>query len=82
MHSVKQFYRKIEQYRYVVYHLRWQISAIVMMPVMYSLNSFQLPLWATLMLSQFFGALIFWYIDLFIFADTGTSKSSLRRSKK
>jgi hypothetical protein len=61
---------KIKQYRYLIYHLRWQVSAIVMMPVLYLLDRFNLALWASLMLSQCFGAFIFWYIDWFIFTGT------------
>jgi len=76
MDIIKKLYKRFERYRYFVYHLRWQVSAIVMMPVMYSLNSFKLPLWVTLMLSQFFGALIFWYIDLFIFTDIDSPPKS------
>lgn len=51
---------------YTIYHLRWQLSGIVMMPFMLFLES-TLPLWANLMLGQFIGALIFWEIDKRIF---------------
>jgi hypothetical protein len=79
MNFIRRLYRSIRKHRYIVYHLRWQLSAVVMMPVMYSLYAFQLPLWATLMLSQFFGALIFWYIDLLIFTNTRSSSKSKPR---
>ncbi|MBD3884239.1 hypothetical protein IFO70_21080 [Phormidium tenue FACHB-886] len=65
----------MKQYQYLIYHLRWQVSAIVMMPVLYWLDRLNLALWASLMFSQCFGAFIFWYIDLFIFtADRSGSK--------
>ena len=57
--------------RYSIYHLRWQISALVMMPIMIFLESQGLPLWQNLMAGQFVGALIFWEIDKRIF---GTHK--------
>jgi cytosine/uracil/thiamine/allantoin permease len=53
--------------RYFVYHLRWQISAWVMMPVMYTLSN--LELWQSFCISQFFGAIMFWYIDKAIFKN-------------
>lgn len=52
--------------RYGIYHLRWQISALVMMPIMMFLES-HLPLWQNLMVGQFVGAIIFWQIDKWIF---------------
>jgi len=52
--------------RYIIYHLRWQISAFVMMPVMLLLEKY-LPLWQNLMIGQFFGAIIFYNIDKYIF---------------
>lgn len=57
--------------RYGIYHLRWQISAIVMMPIMLLLEAQGWPLWQNLMVGQFVGALIFWEVDKRIF---GTHK--------
>ena len=51
---------------YLVYHLRWQVSAWLMLPLMLLLESL-LPLWANLMAGQFFGAIVFWFIDKKIF---------------
>ena len=53
---------------YLIYHLRWQISALIMMPVMMFLEE-HLPLYANLMLGQFVGAVVFWGIDKRIFRD-------------
>lgn len=64
----------MKKYRYLVYHLRWQVSAIVMMPVLYLLDRLNLALWLSLMLSQCFGAFVFWYVDLFIFTDVFSTK--------
>ncbi len=52
--------------KYTIYHIRWQISALVMMPIMIFLEQ-HLPLWQNLMIGQFVGALIFWNIDKWIF---------------
>jgi cytosine/uracil/thiamine/allantoin permease len=54
---------------YFIYHLRWQASAWVMMPVMYRLE--HLEMWQGFCISQFFGALVFWFIDKIIFKYKG-----------
>jgi len=53
--------------RYLIYHLRWQVSAWVMLPLMNFLNSQNIPLWLNLMIGQCFGACVFWFIDKWIF---------------
>ena len=60
---------KIFTKQYGIYHLRWQISALVMMPIMIVLQSFGFPLWLNLSIGQFFGALIFWNVDKYIFKN-------------
>ena len=55
--------------QYLLYHLRWQISGIIMYPVLGILQSFGLPLWFGVVMAQFVGALIFWFIDKWIFKD-------------
>jgi len=69
--------------RYAIYHLRWQISAWVMLPVMLFLESI-VPLWANLMIGQFVGALIFWWIDKRIFKhhDEDTLESEMNIAYK
>lgn len=57
--------------RYFIYHLRWQISALVMMPIMLLLEAQGWPLWLNLMAGQLVGAFIFWEVDKRIF---GTHK--------
>lgn len=54
--------------RYAIYHLRWQISALVMMPIMLFLEA-HLPLWGNLMVGQFVGAMIFYGVDTYIFKE-------------
>jgi len=53
--------------RYLIYHLRWQISAWVMLPIMSILEKKGLPLWINLMIGQAFGACIFYFVDKWIF---------------
>ena len=54
--------------RYLIYHIRWQISAWVMMPVMLFLERQGLPLWKNLIIGQAFGACVFWFVDKWIFS--------------
>jgi len=54
--------------RYLIYHLRWQVSAIIMMGPMMILQAFGFPLWLNLSIGQFIGAIIFYYIDKKIFS--------------
>jgi len=53
--------------RYIIYHLRWQLSALIMLPFMLFIESKGFPLWINLMIGQFIGAIIFWKIDSIIF---------------
>lgn len=55
--------------QYGIYHTRWQISALVMMPFMIGLEMLGLPLWLNLMVGQFIGAIIFFEIDKRIFGQ-------------
>ena len=59
--------------KFVIYLLRWIISAFVMMIPLYIINKFNLTKnfkykeYINLILVQIFGAFIFWYIDQLIF---------------
>jgi len=60
--------KKLISHKYFIYHLRWQISALVMMGPMLFLQMFGFPLWLNLSIGQFIGAIIFYSIDKKIFA--------------
>ena len=60
--------------KYFLYHLRWQISAWVMLPFMYLFQFLNFPLWLNLMAGQFIGAIIFWKIDHWIFKEKKDKK--------
>jgi len=51
--------------KYLIYHLRWQISGVVMMPVL--LLTKNLGTIAGVIIAQFLGAIIFWFVDKYIF---------------
>jgi len=51
---------------FLVYLFRWIISGIVMIPVMEVLSQ-NLPIWVSLLVSQVFGACVFYFIDKRIF---------------
>lgn len=54
--------------QFSVYHLRWQASTAVMLPMMIVLESY-LPIYLNLPIGQAFGACIFYFVDRRIFKD-------------
>ena len=70
--------------RYIIYHIRWQLSALIMFPLMSFLDQY-LPLWLNLMIGQCFGACVFWFIDSWIFrTDFGddSEKSKVKTQER
>jgi len=63
------YFKTLQSKQYGVYHLRWQLSAFLMMPFMIGLEIIGLPLWINLMIGQFIGAIVFWEIDKRIFGQ-------------
>ena len=53
--------------RYFEYHLRWQVSGGLMIPIMYTIEHFGKPLWTNIMIAQLIGAIVFWKIDKWLF---------------
>lgn len=53
--------------RYFIYHLRWQLSALVMFPVIYFLKQWIDSEFIRLCLGQAFGAVLFYMVDKRIF---------------
>lgn len=66
---MKKYLNSLWLKQYSIYHLRWQLSAFVMMPFMIGLEMVGLPLWLNLMIGQFIGAIIFFEIDKRIFGQ-------------
>jgi hypothetical protein len=57
-----------QKLKYFIYHMRWQFSWVVMIPIMTLLENI-IPLWMNLSVGSFFGACVFWYIDKKIFKE-------------
>jgi len=54
--------------QYIQYHLKWQSGFFITWPVlMICTNYFHLPLWTSTIIFQFVGAIVFWYVDKWIF---------------
>lgn len=53
--------------KYFMYHLRWQGSNIIFLPIMWALEEIFSSLSIRLTISAFVGACIFWYLDKWIF---------------
>lgn len=62
--------------QYLLYHGRWQLSTIVMIGPMTLLGYFDVSRPVSLVLVQVLGAMIFWYVDRWIFNDTSSSSTS------
>ncbi|XGI83405.1 hypothetical protein ACEU6E_09020 [Halorutilales archaeon Cl-col2-1] len=58
-----------EEKRYLIYHGRWQLSTLVMMLPMTVLDLLSLPVQINLIITQFIGACIFWFVDRKIFDE-------------
>lgn len=62
--------------KYVAYHLRWQLGWFVFTPILYILiDYFKFPLWSSMIIAQFIGACIFWYVDRLIFKNNQSIKN-------
>jgi len=58
--------------RYAKYHLRWQVSALVMaLPMMWLTEMYMNPV-ISLFIVQFFGAIIFYPVDKYIFKSNSS----------
>jgi hypothetical protein len=66
------YFKELYTKKFGVYFLRWQISAIVMMPFMMILEMFGIPLFLNLILGQAIGSFIFFEIDKWIFKEHKT----------
>lgn len=62
------YFKELRTKKFAVYFTRWQVSALVMMPFMITLEYLGWPLWLNLMVGQSIGALIFFRIDHIIFS--------------
>ncbi len=63
---MKQFFNNLKYKKYILYHLRWQSGFFVFYPVFRLLDG-RVSYVAEIILSQFIGAVIFWWIDKYIF---------------
>lgn len=59
---------------FLVYYLRWIISAVVMLPFMMLFEYWQIDLWLNLFLGQTVGSVIFFKIDKWIFKDKNNDR--------
>ncbi|MFA4805476.1 hypothetical protein [Helicobacter pylori] len=69
---MREFFKKLgTEYAsklFLIYWLRWMLSALVMLPFMEVFYYFNFPLWLNLFLGQTIGALIFFKLDKLIFS--------------
>ncbi|CAJ99990.1 hypothetical protein [Helicobacter acinonychis] len=64
----EQLFKEYKSKLFVIYWLRWMLSAVVMLPFMEVFHYFNFPLWLNLFLGQTIGAVIFFKLDKLIFS--------------
>lgn len=61
--------------KYGLYHLRWQSGFLLNALVFYvCIKLLDFPIWLSVIIFQFFGAIFYWWIDKFIFQKFGKKK--------
>ena len=58
---------KSDTKRYLEYHARWQVSGVIMIPLMYLIKYLGFTLYMNIIIAQFVGAIVFWKIDKWLF---------------
>ncbi|BDQ29347.1 hypothetical protein [Helicobacter ailurogastricus] len=61
------FFEAYKTRLFLIYWVRWMVSAVVMLPFMLLFEWMHTPLWLNLFIGQTIGAIIFFKIDKFIF---------------
>lgn len=73
--NVEQVKKKKEKFswkKYGLYHLRWQSGFLLNFGIFFvCINLLGLPTWLAVIIFQFFGAVIYWYVDKYIFNRLG-----------
>jgi len=60
--------RKVDWKKYGLYHLRWQSGFVLNFIIFFiCIDLLGLSIWLSVIIFQFFGALIYWYVDKYIF---------------
>lgn len=49
--------------KYLFYHARWQLSGLILLPVIYLGPSLNLPTSLNVVIANLIGAIVFWNID-------------------
>jgi hypothetical protein len=74
-YNVSKKKRKFSWKKYGIYHLRWQSGFLLNTAIFYvCITLLGLPIWLAVIIFQFFGAVIYWELDKFIFNKLGNKK--------
>ena len=64
--------RKFDWKKYGIYHLRWQSGFLLNFGIFFvCINLLAFPTWLAVIIFQFVGAIIYWYVDKYIFNKIG-----------
>lgn len=68
--------------RFIIYYVRWIVSAFIMLPFMLICEKYEVSLWLNLLIGQSIGAVIFFNIDKMIFTMNKEFRNDTKQNKR
>lgn len=68
--------------RFIIYYVRWIVSAFIMLPFMLICEKYEVSLWLNLLIGQSIGAVIFFNIDKMIFTMNKELRNDTKQNKR
>lgn len=68
--------------RFIIYYVRWIVSAFIMLPFMLICEKYEVSLWLNLLIGQSIGSVIFFNIDKMIFTMNKEFRNDTKQNKR
>lgn len=68
--------------RFIIYYVRWIVSAFIMLPFMLICERYEVSLWLNLLIGQSIGSVIFFNIDKMIFTMNKELRNDTKQNKR
>lgn len=68
--------------RFIIYYVRWIVSAFIMLPFMLICEKYEVSLWLNLLIGQSIGSVIFFNIDKMIFTMNKELRNDTKQNKR